>query len=129
MKRMTSLLLIVALLAPTMAFAQPGNSVPRSREYWQAYVSRLPIGSTVQVRTMDGRRLTAVLAVVNDEGITLEKRTRIPEPARQIPFDQIQQLEPKTSSTNIGKAVGIGVAVGAATFFGILMLLAAAYGD
>ena len=128
MRWMISLATILALLAPTAAMAQAGASVPRNRDYWMAYVSKLPIGSTVRVRTTDGKRMTAVLAVVDDNGITLEQHTRIPEPARQIAFENIEQLEPKQGSS-VAKAVGIGTAVGAATFFGILMLLAAVYSD
>jgi len=129
MKRLMSLVTILALVAPTAALAQAGVSVSRDRDYWMAYISKLPIGSTVRVRTIDGKRLTAVLAVVDDNGITLEQHTRVPEPPRQIAYEHIQQLEPKGNTSSVAKAVGIGTAVGAATFFGILLLLAAVYSD
>ena len=124
MKRLTSAIVMVAILLSNVVLsAQPGAAVQRSREYWFTYASKLPIGSTVRVRTSDGKRQTAVLAVVDEDGITLEPKTRVPEPPRRIPFDQLQQLELKQNGSSLGKAIAIGAAVGAGTFFGIVLLV------
>jgi len=130
MKRLTSAIVMVAILVSNAALsAQPGDTVPRSREYWFTYASKLPIGSTVQVRTSDGKRQRAVLAVVDEDGITLEPKARVPEPPRRIPFDQLQQLELKQNGSSLGKAIAIGAAVGAGTFFGIVLLVFATAWD
>jgi hypothetical protein len=101
----------------------------QSVEYWSKYAGKLPIGSTVRVRTADGRRTTGVLAVVDDTGITIAPKTRRPEPPRHISFDQLTQLEPKDQDgTSAAKAAAIGVATGAGTFFGILLLVLASSG-
>jgi hypothetical protein len=125
MKRCISLFVLICLLAPLAAFAGQGTVVDRSPNYWYSYAGRLPIGSTVRLRTTDGRRHTAVLTVVDQAGITVELKSRIPEPARHVRFDEIQQLELKTNGSNIAKAAAIGSAIGAGTFLGLLALLAA----
>ncbi len=77
------------------------------------------------MRTTDGKRHTAVLALVDRDGITVELKSRIPEPARRISYDQIQQLELKTNGSSVAKAAAVGSAIGAGTFLGLLMLVAA----
>jgi len=130
MKRMTSAIVMVAIFVSHVVLsAQPGDTVQRSPEYWFTYASKLPIGSTVRVRTPDGKRQTAVLAVVDEDGITLEPKTRVPEPPRRVPFDQLQQLELKQNGSSLGKAIAIGAAVGAGTFFGIVLLVFATAWD
>src|SRR4029079_17263353 len=113
--RIMATALILASLAT--AFATPVSA--QTRDYWKRYAERLPIGSNVQVRTTAGERITAVLTIVDDNGITLLPKTRIPEPPRQVPYDGLQQLELKQNGgSSVGKAIGIGVGVGVATFFG-----------
>lgn len=130
MKRMVSSLVIVTLLMSGAAAAQtPADRLEGTEDYWVRYAERLPIGSTVRVRTIDGRRMTAVLAIVDDTGITLEPKTRVPEPPRHIPFGQLRQLELKQNGSSVAKTVAIGVGVGASTFFGILLITLAAWGD
>jgi hypothetical protein len=125
MKRLLSAFVLTCLLAPSSAFAEQGTIIERSPGYWFSYAEKLPIGSTVRLRTTDGKRHTAVLTLVDERGITLELKSRIPEPARRVPFDQIQQLELKTNGSSIAKAAAVGSAIGAGTFLGLLALLAA----
>lgn len=123
MNRYISLFVLMCQLAPGVAFAGQGTIVERSPGYWYSYAGRLPIGSTVRVRTTDGKRHTAVLTVVDQDGITVELKSRIPEPARRIRFDDIRQLELKTNGSSIAKAAAVGSAIGAGTFLGLLALL------
>ncbi len=126
MKRSVSSLLALCLLLPTpVLFASQAVVVERSPEYWYWYAAKLPIGSTVNVRTADGKRQTAVLAIVDQDGVTLEPRTRIPEPARRIRYQDIEQLTLKKNGGSVAKAVAIGAGIGAGTFMGLLAILAA----
>jgi hypothetical protein len=92
-------------------------------DVWRRYAARLPIGSTVRIGTTDGERLTAVLMIVDDSGITVKPRTRIPEPARRVPFDRLVQLELAREGASVARAAAIGGGVGAGVFLGLLMLL------
>ena len=125
MKRFMSILVMIGLVAPNLALADQGVVVERTPGYWFSYAEKLPIGSTVRVRTTDGKRQTAVLALVDRDGITIELRSRIPEPARRIRYEEIQQLELKTNGPSMVKAAAIGAAIGAGAFVGLLALLAA----
>src|SRR6187431_1491749 len=126
MKRYVSSLVLMCLLAPSMALAEQGVVVDRTPGYWYAYAEKLPIGATVHIRTTDGKRQTAVLSLVDRDGITVETKSRIPEPARRFSYDQIQQLELKTNNgTSMAKAAAVGAAIGAGTFVTLLALLAA----
>ncbi len=127
MKTFISLIVLMCLIAPGAALAGQGVIVERTPAYWFSYAEKLPIGATVRVRTTDGTRRTAVLALVDRDGITVELKSRIPEPARRISYDQIQQLELKTNGSNIAKAAAVGSAIGAGTFLGLLALLAASW--
>lgn len=126
MKRFISLT-VLCLIAPGIAFAEQGIPVERSPGYWYSYAEKLPIGATVRVRTTDGKRHTGVLALVDRDGITMELKSRIPEPARWMSYDQIQQLELKTNGSSIAKAAAIGAAIGAGTFVGLLVMLASSW--
>jgi len=119
MNRTFSIVLLLALLSGNVLMAQAVSTA----EYWQKYTAKLPIGSTIRIRMTDGKRLTAVLAVVDDSSITVEPKTRVPEAPRVIPFDRLQQLELKDAGgSGIGRAVAIGAGIGAATFLGLLLM-------
>jgi hypothetical protein len=123
MRRLISSIVLMCVFAG-IAVAGQGIVVERSPAYWYSYAEKLPIGATVRVRTTDGKRHTAVLAVVDRDGITVETKSRVPEPARRFPYDRIQQLEPKTNDSSMAKAAAIGAAIGAGTFMGLLAILA-----
>ena len=126
MNRVVSSLLALCMLMPTPVLcASQAVVVERSPEYWYAYAAKLPIGSTVDVRTVDGKRQTAVLAIVDQEGVTLEPRTRIPEPAIRIRYQDLEQLTLKKNGASTARAVAIGAGVGAGVFMGLLAILAA----
>jgi hypothetical protein len=90
---------------------------------WRQYAAQLPIGSIVKIRTTGGERLTAVLMTLDEAGVTVMPKTRIPEPARRVAFDRLAQLELARDGSNLAKAAAIGGAVGAGVFLGLLMLV------
>src|SRR3989337_1311651 len=108
MRKFMSSIVMMCLVAPGVALAGQGIVVERTPGDWYSYAERLPIGATVRVRTTDGKRHTAVLALVDRDGITVEMKSRIPEPARRFPYDQIQQLELKTNGSSMAKAAAVG---------------------
>lgn len=127
MKRSITSMIVVAMLAPVGTMSAQGTAVERTPEYWYSYASKLPIGATVRVRTTDGKRHTAILSVVDREGIMIEPKSRVPEAALRFPYGQIQQIELKGNGSSIAKAAAIGAAIGAGTFFTLLAMLAASW--
>ena len=77
----------------------------------------------MKIRTRDGERLTAILFVVDEAGMTVKPKTRYAEPARRIPFDRLDNVEVQRPGVNYGKAAAIGAAVGSSVL--LLLLLSA----
>jgi hypothetical protein len=114
------LILAVALALPTTAFAKPAAGASQNGDVWRASADRIPIGSTVTIRTNAGQRITAVLYAVDDTGITFKPRTRIAEAPRRLTYDQIAEVAPREDRVNILKYIAIGAAIGGAVFLALL---------
>jgi hypothetical protein len=93
------------------------------------YVQKLPVGTRVRVHLMNGRRERGTLMDATAERIVVQRRTRIPEPATEIPLDRVTAVDVETGNGGVGKAIAIGIAAGAGATFGVLLLLAAIYSD
>jgi hypothetical protein len=127
MKGPISVLLVTTMvLTNTLAAAAAPRPGRRDAQVWRSYANHLPIGSTLAIRTTSGERLTAVLFVVDDTAVTVKPKTRVPEAARRIAFDDIDDMSVRRERVNIAKYVGIGAAVGAGVF---LWFLSVALGD
>jgi Outer membrane protein beta-barrel domain len=101
---------------------------PRGRdapELWRAYAAKLPIGSTVRVASAHSDAFVASLLGIDDTGVLLKPKTRIPEPARHISFDALETLELYAEGTAADHAGAIvaGVGSGAGAFFLLLLAL------
>jgi hypothetical protein len=139
MKQALAILLMSTLVFPSCAARAPmraaavnaGTMRPQavsSPEVWQQFARQLPIGSLVRVRTSDRRTVKGILLAVDDDALTVNARTRIPEPPQRIAFNRIAAIEPaRDDAGQLAKAVAIGAGVGGATFLGLLMLLAASW--
>jgi hypothetical protein len=119
--RVSARLVAAMILTSSVAAsaAAPPDGTPNAN-MWRAYADRIPVGSTLSIRMTSGERLTAVLFVVDDTAITVKPKTRVPEPARRIPFAEVDDLRLRPNRVSIGKYVGIGAAVGAAVFLLLL---------
>jgi hypothetical protein len=106
-----------------------GAGAQTTSEIWKNFAGRVDVGTEVNVRLNDGRRLRATLIGVGDDAVLLQPKTRIPVPVQAVPYDAIVAMEPRKAGHSGGKAVAIGVATGVGAFFGIMALLFAAVGD
>jgi len=122
MRHVVSFMILVFLCAQVVAAQTPS-------EIWRDFAQRVDVGTELNVRTNDGRRLRAMLVGVRDDAVLLQPKTRIPVPVQAIPYDAIVRMEPRKASHSAGKAVAIGVASGVGVFFGIMAILVAAIGD
>jgi hypothetical protein len=139
MTRALALLLCITLVAPgcaTTSRMTTTSGTPLSRDPWQpppdrtlltTYLKQLPVGSKVRARLIDGSTVRGTLMKAGDAGIVVQTNARLPEPPRAVPIDQIRAVD-LDSPGGVAKAIGIGVAVGVGTFFGVLLLLTAIYG-
>lgn len=114
MRTLTSLVVIATLaLAPRTGAAQPLSGEAEAAAFRQLAFA-IPLGTRIDVRTRDGRRLSATLLAVEPDRIIVTRRTRVPEPALGIAFDDLVRLERHApGGFNVAKAIGVGLAAGA----------------
>ena len=135
MKRTMAFMLCIALAAPgcattgtTGAVVAPGSGFAVANQSVLAeYVQRIPLGSPVLVQFTNGREMRGTLMKATDQNVFIQPKTRIPEPALEIPLSEVMgvSLESKKGgSVATSIAIGAGVGVGAAVGF-ILILIAA----
>lgn len=117
--------------APFDARQTPERVTPTTagRRLLADYVQKLPVGTRVRVHQVDGQRQRGTLMDATAERIVIQPRTRIPEPAMEIPLDRIVAVDIETSNGSVARAIGIGVAAGAGAILGVMLLLAAIYAD
>ncbi len=141
LRRMIVLALCVTVAAPGCASARlnhAGVAVASAPDPGQGvdpatladYLKTLPLGKTIRVERVDGRSLRGMLLKVTDRSLTFQEKTRIPEPAIEIPFSEILRVTPDNKNgTNVAKTIGIGAAAAAGAVLTVFLILVAAYGD
>lgn len=138
MKRAIAALLCVTLCAPGCASAGGGRyAAPQptlhaslgDQTLLAAYVKQLPIGSRVRATLTNGRSVRGTLMKATDEGVIVQRRTRLPEPPVEIPLAELQSVEGDREGGGVGRAIAIGVATGAGAALGVFLLLVALIAD
>ena len=100
------------------------STVQRDTEDWRRYITNLPIGTKLTFDLADGVRLTGNILSVDQDAVIVQPRTRLPSPAKRVPFDVIVSLAPESSGgMNTGSAIAIGAVAGAAAFVAIFLIL------
>jgi hypothetical protein len=106
------------------------QGIAPSPDLWRSFAEKIEPGKTVKVRLMTGQRFKATLLQVSTDGMIVQPKTRAPVPPQVVPFDQVASLEIDTSKgASLAKAIGVGAAVAAGTFFGLMLLTFAVIGD
>ena len=119
---MTTALLLASVSAQSITAQTPSD-------IWRHFAQRVNVGTELNLRLNDGRRVRVTLVGVRDDAVLVQPKTRVPVPIQTVPYGAIVSMEPRKSGAGAGKAVAIGVATGVATFFGILAIMFAAVGD
>jgi len=123
----TSHFIITALLIVLMAVKSVAAQT--TADVWRSFAERVDVGTELNVRLNDGRRMRATLVGVRADAVLLQPKTRIPVSIQAVPYDSIVRMEPRKAGHSAGKAVAIGVATGVGAFFGIMLLIVAAVAD
>ena len=133
---------IVAVLCAAMATSgcattrvvqvSPAPSGDRiaDRAVMAEYVQKLQTGATVKVERTQRRSVRGVLMKATDHIIVIQPRTRLPEPAIEIPLDDVLAVTLESKSGNsIGRSIAVGAAAGAAVVLTMILISLAAFSD
>ncbi len=136
------MVLCVALSAPgcattTLRLSAPGLAKGQSAGAQQtvdpaviaAFAKQLPPGSRVRIRAAGRPTIRGTFMAMTDGKMVVQPRTRIMEPAIEVPIDQVIGIDVEQPN-NVGRAIAVGVATGAAAALGVFLLIVAiAVGD
>jgi len=114
---------LVALLGTTIGAQQPAAEPPA----WQAVAATLSPGTFVAIRLKDGRRFSGTILQLGPDALLFKPKTRVPVPAGEIAFRDIDSLEPRKPGMSPGLKVmiGVGIGVGTALLLAVIALTAA----
>lgn len=116
--RTIALALVMSLVTLTA-----GNAFAQSEAAdWRQVAEAIPLGSKVRVQLHDGKRVSGTLMRVDGNAVLVKRNTRRPEPAVAVAFENVSKLERESGNgVNVGKAIAIGMATGAATILTLIM--------
>jgi hypothetical protein len=108
----------------------PSGDRMADRAVMAEYVQKLQTGATIKVERGHRRSMRGVLMKATDHAIFVQPRTRVPEPAVEIPLDDVLSvtLESKTGNS-IGKSIAAGAAAGAAVVLTLVLISFALWSD
>jgi len=117
--------LVLALCLTTPAFAQAGGD----GHAWRELAQKLEGGVAVDMRLRDGHHFKATFIGAQDATIVVQRKTRVPVPVDEIPYDAIASLSRvQAGSISAGKIAGIALGSAGAAI-GVLWLIALASFD
>jgi hypothetical protein len=94
------------------------------------YVQKLPAGATVKVERAHRRSMRGVLMKATSQAIFVQPRTRLPEPAIEIPLDDVLAVTLESKHGNsIGRSIATGAAAGAAVVLTLFLVSLALWSD
>lgn len=139
MLRSIALVLVATAVFPAAAVREVGAAArpvaqgsavteQAQTEVMRKYLRGLQAGSTIKIKVRKQGTLKATLMTVEDDAITVQPKTRVPEPVRTIPIEMIERVE-LDQGGGIGRAVAIGAAAGAGAALGVILILAAIFAN
>jgi hypothetical protein len=116
-----------------MALARAVPRLPHSQTGYDGYAARerhrLEGGVAVDMRLRDGHHFKATFIGAQDATIVVQRKTRVPVPVEEIPYDAIASLSRvQPGSMSAGKIAGIALGSAGAAI-GVLWLIALASFD
>jgi hypothetical protein len=108
----------------------PSGDRLADRAVMAEYVQKLPTGATIKVERTHRRTMRGVLMKATDQAVFVQPRTRLPEPALEIPLDDVLSVTLETSHGNsIGRSIAAGAAAGAGVVLSMLLISLALWSD
>jgi hypothetical protein len=117
---------LVASMMMIASFAAPLCAQERATETaaWQSLAATLQPGAFVEVRLKDGAHFKGTFMQRSGDRVVVKPRTRVPVPAREIPFADLESIEvaKKGMSPGMKVLIGVGASIATITVIGLLAL-------
>jgi hypothetical protein len=113
MRRLFILALALVAVVGTTIDAQERAT---EQSAWHAVVATLPPGAFVALRLKDGRHFRGNILQQGPDTLLFKPKTRVPVPAAEIAFRDIDSVEARKPGMSPGTKVVIGVASGLGAF-------------
>lgn len=100
---------LVMSMAPVPAVAQTTNDGLA----WRTLAETLEGGTAVDVRLGNGRHFKATFIAAHDNAMAVQRKTRVPVPIEQVPYDTIASMS-RVQPASLSGAKIAGIALGSA---------------
>jgi len=100
---------LVMSMAPVPAVAQTTNDGLA----WRTLAEKLEGGTAVDVRLGNGRHFKATFIAAHDNAMAVQRKTRVPVPIEQVPYDTIASMS-RVQPASLSGAKIAGIALGSA---------------
>ena len=118
------------IIAVLCAALTTSGCATTDRAVMAEYVQKLQTGATVKVERSQRRSVRGVLMKATDHVVVIQPRTRLPEPAIEIPLDDVLAVTLESKSANpIGRSIAVGAAAGAVVILTMFLISAALWAD
>jgi hypothetical protein len=108
----------------------PSGDRLADRTVMAEYVQKLQTGATIKVERTQRRTTRGVLMKATNQAIFVQPRTRLPEPAIEIPLDEVLAVTLESKNGNsIGRSIAAGAAAGAAVVLTMVLISLALWSD
>lgn len=120
-------LLVLVTSPPTSAWAQSDQVLAERAATWRQFAERLEAGAPLTLRLRGGQRVKGSFLEARSAELVVLPKTRVPVPAQAVRYEEVISIERDVrGGVNVGKAIVIGAASGAAAFASLLLILFAA---
>jgi hypothetical protein len=136
-QRGTGLIVCVALAVSGCATTRvvqvspsPSGDRLADRAVMAEYVQKLQTGATIKVERTQHRSMRGVLMKATDQAIYVQPRTRLPEPAIEIPLADVLSVTLESKQGNsIARSIAAGAAAGAGVVLTMVLISLALWSD
>lgn len=127
LRTIVALLMVISVAVPS--YSQTSRRDQSESRRFHEIIAAMEPAAYVTVRLTNGKHLTGTILEVSEESFRLQRHARIPEPARDVRFDEIVSLERAKHGMNSGLKVLIGVGASVGSFVLITLVAALAISD
>lgn len=124
LKNIVLSLLVLVTSLPATAGAQSDQVLSERAATWRQFAERLEAGAPLKLRLRGGQQMKGSFLEARSAELLVLPTTRVPVPVQAVRYEEVIAIERDVrGGVNVGKAIAIGAASGAAAFASLLLIL------